>query len=189
MRWSIVAALVLVTACAKSEVGADSVAAGVKDTSQPLDLAIDSGMPPATPPVAATPTPPAAAPVVSAPRRDTPVVSTEKGRIVMPRAPRDESGNPEVQRLEARARALVRATGCSSAGDCRAAPVGQRGCGGPRTYFVYCRTATDSAALFRVLAELERAERAYNARSGMASTCEFREAPAVGLEGGRCVAR
>jgi hypothetical protein len=41
-------------------------------------------------------------------------------------------------------------------------------------------------ALFRKLAELEKAERAYNLRSGMMSTCEFRMPPTVKLQGGRC---
>jgi hypothetical protein len=69
---------------------------------------------------------------------------------------------------------------------CRTAPVGWRSCGGPRTYLVYCAASTDTVALFRKLAELEKAERAYNLRSGMMSTCEFRMPPTVKLQGGRC---
>jgi hypothetical protein len=64
--------------------------------------------------------------------------------------------------------------------------VGWRGCGGPRTYLVYCAASTDTTALFRKLTELEQAEQAYNASTGMASTCELREPPAVSLAGRSC---
>jgi len=92
-----------------------------------------------------------------------------------------------IARLEREARALAHAEGCS-AGACRTAPVGSRPCGGPRTYLVYCAATTDSAALFAKLAELARAEQAFNSASGMASTCEFREPPNVTVQGGRCAA-
>jgi hypothetical protein len=88
--------------------------------------------------------------------------------------------------LEREARALARTDGCSTADACRTAPVGWRGCGGPRTYLVYCAATTDTAALFRKLQELEAAERRYNASSGMMSTCEFRTPPGVRLRGRSC---
>ena len=91
-----------------------------------------------------------------------------------------------IARLESEARALAKLTGCSSADQCRTAPVGSRGCGGPRTYIAYCAASTDSAALFRKLDELKAAEDAYNAKEGIASTCEFRMPPAVSFEGGSC---
>jgi hypothetical protein len=91
-----------------------------------------------------------------------------------------------VRRLEAEARALARTDGCASAAQCAVAPVGDRPCGGPRTYVAYCRLTTDSAALFRKLDELARRERAYNEKAGLASTCEFRQPPVPALEGGRC---
>jgi hypothetical protein len=94
-----------------------------------------------------------------------------------------------LRQIEERARALLSATGCTNPEDCRTAPVGSRPCGGPRTYFVYCRTSTDSAGLYRLLDELARAERAFNAKNQMASTCEFREPPTVAVAGGRCVAQ
>jgi hypothetical protein len=93
----------------------------------------------------------------------------------------------QIARLEREARALARADGCS-ANACRTAPVGSRPCGGPREYVVYCAATTDSAALFAKLAELARAEEAFNRAGGMASTCEFREPPNVAVQGGRCVA-
>lgn len=93
---------------------------------------------------------------------------------------------PALVRLEREARALARTDGCTGAGACRTAPVGWRGCGGPRAYVIYCAATTDTVALFAKLAELEQAERAYNASSGMMSTCEFRTPPGVKLDGQRC---
>lgn len=91
-----------------------------------------------------------------------------------------------VARLESDARALAKLTGCTSADQCRTAPVGSRPCGGPRAYFAYCAASTDSVALFRKLDELKTAEDKANAASGMGSTCEFRMPPVVALEGGSC---
>jgi hypothetical protein len=92
-----------------------------------------------------------------------------------------------IARLERDARALVRTTGCDAASSCRTAPVGWRGCGGPRTYLVYCSASTDTVALMRTLEELKRAETAYNERESVVSTCEMRLPPNVTAEGGRCV--
>jgi hypothetical protein len=117
------------------------------------------------------PTPP---PVAAAP---TPV----------PDAGDAQADTGQIARLEREARALAHADGCAG-GACRTAPVGSRPCGGPREYIVYCATTTDSAALFAKLAELARAEEAFNRASGMASTCEYRMPPNVAVQGGRCVA-
>lgn len=111
-------------------------------------------------------------------------VSAGSGRATPPAAEDDTS---RIARLEREARALAHAEGCT-AGECRTAPVGHRPCGGPRTYVVYCAAKTDSAALFARLAELARAEDAYNQRNQMASTCEFREPPSTKIENGSCVA-
>ena len=91
-----------------------------------------------------------------------------------------------VAQLERDARRLATTSGCEDAGGCRIAPVGVKACGGPRDYVAYCVTATDTAALFRKLDELARAERDYNARYGIMSTCDFREAPPVALVGQTC---
>jgi hypothetical protein len=104
-------------------------------------------------------------------------------------APARDTGpddRPRLARLEQEARALAKTEGCTSASACRTVPVGWRGCGGPRTYLMYCAMTTDTVALFRKLKELEEAEKAYNARSGMMSTCEFRMPPATRLEGRSC---
>ena len=89
-------------------------------------------------------------------------------------------------RLEQEARALVQTNGCETATSCRTAPVGWRGCGGPREYVVYCPASTDSVALFRKLDDLKRAEMAYNAKAGMMSTCEMRLPPTESAQGGSC---
>lgn len=89
-------------------------------------------------------------------------------------------------RLEREARALARTDGCTEPAGCRVAPLGSRACGGPRGYVVYCAATTDTASLFAKLAQLRRAEEAYNREQGMMSTCEFREPPGVELSGGSC---
>jgi hypothetical protein len=91
--------------------------------------------------------------------------------------------------LEDQAKAVVKASGCTSATQCRAAPVGSRACGGPRYYLAYCSLTTDSAALFHKLDAVANAERAYNQRYNIASTCEFRMPPTVALSGGSCQAQ
>jgi hypothetical protein len=96
------------------------------------------------------------------------------------------SDTAQLARLEREARALAKTDGCTSASACRTAPVGWRGCGGPRTYIVYCAASTDSVALFRKLSELKAAEQAYNEQSGMMSTCEMRLPPTIVAQGGRC---
>jgi hypothetical protein len=92
----------------------------------------------------------------------------------------------QIVALENQAKALVKTDGCSSAGECRTAPVGSRACGGPRYYLVYCSRTTDSAALFRKLDAVAAAEREFNAKYQIVSTCEFRMPPTVALSGGTC---
>ncbi|HEY6089285.1 MAG TPA: hypothetical protein VD771_05805 [Gemmatimonadaceae bacterium] len=95
----------------------------------------------------------------------------------------------QIVALEDQAKALVKAGGCSSAAQCRTAAVGSRACGGPRYYLVYCSLTTDSAALFQKLGAVAGAEREYNEHYQIASTCEFRMPPTVGLTGGSCQAQ
>ncbi len=91
-----------------------------------------------------------------------------------------------VDSLERVARALARTTGCSTADDCRTAPLGVAACGGPRDFVVYCARSTDTVALFRALEALARAERASNEQGGMMGTCQVRMPPVPGLVAGRC---
>lgn len=105
--------------------------------------------------------------------------------VAVPTARVDDT--TRIARLERDARAFVRATGCDAAASCRTAPVGWRGCGGPRAYVVYCPATTDTVALMRTLEELKRAEMAYNERESVVSTCEMRLPPSVTVQGGSCV--
>jgi hypothetical protein len=119
-----------------------------------------------------------------APPRGVPDSSDSSGnRVATPPVVSDPAG---LARLEREARALAKVDGCNASESCRTAPVGWRGCGGPRTYLVYCAATTDTVALFRKLDELKEAEIAYNAKSGMMSTCEMRMPPVVTASGGRC---
>jgi hypothetical protein len=95
----------------------------------------------------------------------------------------------QIVALEDQAKALVKAGGCSSASQCRTAAVGSRACGGPRYYLIYCLQTTDSAALYRKLDAVAAAEREYNTRYKLVSTCEFRMPPQVALSGGTCQAQ
>ncbi len=98
----------------------------------------------------------------------------------------DTATDPAVRRLEREAIALARTGGCSSAEQCRSAPVGSRGCGGPRFYLPYCPLTTDTAALLAKLAEVEQAERDYNQRNNIASTCEMRLPGDLEVAAGAC---
>ena len=91
-------------------------------------------------------------------------------------------------RLEREARALASTTGCAAATRVARHLSVRAGCGGPRSYVVYCPASTDTVALLRKLEELKRAEIEYNEREGVVSTCEMRLPPGVTVQGGSCVA-
>ncbi|MDQ3674118.1 MAG: hypothetical protein M3365_07070 [Gemmatimonadota bacterium] len=118
---------------------------------------------------------------------ETPAVRTPGDQPVA--TPGDQKSDwDKILQLEEEAKAIVRTNGCTTAGQCRTAPVGSRACGGPRYYLVYCSGSTDSVALFRKLDEVAAAERAYNVRHQIGSTCEFRMPPTVGVVAGACQA-
>lgn len=94
----------------------------------------------------------------------------------------------QIVALEDQAKALAKTDGCSSADQCRKAAVGSKACGGPRYYLVYCSRTTDSAALFSKLDAIAAAEKEFNTRYQILSTCEFRLPPTVGLVAGSCQA-
>jgi len=94
-----------------------------------------------------------------------------------------------IERLEQQAKGMAKTTGCTSSDQCRSAPVGSKGCGGPRYYIPWCAKSTDSVALYAKLAEVVKAEQAYNKRYQIISTCEFRVAPKVEVAAGACMAK
>lgn len=93
----------------------------------------------------------------------------------------------DLVRIEAQAKGLARTRGCKTSDQCRNAPVGVKACGGPRYYLKYCAATTDSAALFRKLAELAKAERAYNKKYNVMSTCIAIVPSPPKLQGGTCM--
>ena len=95
----------------------------------------------------------------------------------------------QIVALEDQAKAIVKERGCSSASQCRTAAVGSRACGGPRYYLVYCSLTTDTAALRQKLDAVATAEREFNTRYQLGSTCEFRMPPQTGLIAGTCQAQ
>jgi hypothetical protein len=91
-----------------------------------------------------------------------------------------------VTRLEERVKSLAHTAGCARSGECRAAPVGHKACGGPRYFIAYCPLSTDSAALFRTIEELDRVEAAYQRKYKIGSTCDYVMPPQVESAGGQC---
>lgn len=94
----------------------------------------------------------------------------------------------DVARLERQLRQLAKADGCESAGQCKTVPVGERACGGPREYVMYCPLTTDEPALLAVVDSLKQAEMRHNQATGAISTCEYRMPPRAEIDAGRCVA-
>lgn len=86
--------------------------------------------------------------------------------------------------LMAQVRALAKTTGCATAGDCRALPVGRKACGGPRAYVVYCPASTDESALRAKIGELDRAD--MEANRGAVSDCMLVTEPNITVSGGQC---
>jgi len=91
-----------------------------------------------------------------------------------------------VAKLEAEARALAKTEGCTSSGQCKAAPMGSKPCGGPREYIVFCPLTTNELALTRKLDELRVAEERYNRENGLMSDCAMVTEPRVEAVDGVC---
>lgn len=146
-----------------------------------------------------TPVPPAVVPPASKTTGGT--FGPKDGLHIDPARPPRDSSRPRppmlntqkpptqsVASLESAARALASTSGCERSAQCRTAPLGAKGCGGPRAYLVYCPLTTDTAALLRTLRELERVEQEFNRKNQIVSTCEFMTPPAVRVVAGRCAA-
>ncbi|MDQ6887249.1 MAG: hypothetical protein M3068_08140 [Gemmatimonadota bacterium] len=113
--------------------------------------------------------------------------SQQTGSSESPRAVTTaNSDSSALARLYDEVRTLAHSEGCSAAAECRVAPVGAKGCGGPKYYIAYCARTTDSAALFRKLGELETAEKAYNRAHNVISDCSMLVAPQPRMTAGRC---
>lgn len=91
-----------------------------------------------------------------------------------------------IDQMKVDAKAIAKTGGCATAAQCAAIGLGERPCGGPSEYIVYCPLTTDTAALRRKVADVARAEREFNQKYGLASTCEFRMPPRLESSGGTC---
>lgn len=97
-----------------------------------------------------------------------------------------ESDWAAIVALENEAKEIAKTSGCGTVSECRTAPVGRRACGGPRYYIPYCALTTDSVALFRKLDQVAEAEREFNRKYQVGSTCEYRMPAPLTVSGGEC---
>ncbi|AHG92014.1 hypothetical protein J421_4477 [Gemmatirosa kalamazoonensis] len=194
-----------VAGCSTTRSGADSSAAAPDSAvATPPATAAPAPVPPAaaTPDTAARDTAPHAPQTQVPAGRPAPSDSPSRPRLT-PRPPRpvphrmppqDASAQPgnqasdqaAIDRLMREAKALAHVTGCTAADQCTVLPLGAKACGGPADYVVYCPRSTDVAALKAKAAELERAQKAFNAKYEIMSTCELRQPPRPSLVGGSC---
>lgn len=167
---SALAAVIVGGACTRtpSNTGTAGEAAPATRSPAPASPTTQPGVPvpdsrtPQPAPDSAPPGPPSTTPAHPV---GTPTSDTQGGHR--------SADSARVAQLEHDAVALAKTTGCSSDDQCRNAPVGIKACGGPRYYLKYCAATTDSIALFRALARLDTAERAYNAKYHIVSTCQM----------------
>lgn len=89
--------------------------------------------------------------------------------------------------LPAQMRALVGSAACSDSAQCKTVPLGARACGGPEGYLAYSTVVTQTAPLQALAERLAQQQRAANANSGMASTCQFIADPGAQCRAGACV--
>jgi hypothetical protein len=93
------------------------------------------------------------------------------------------------EQLAREARALANTSGCEKVEECEVAGFGHKSCGGPREYIAYCAKTTDVKALQSKLAELEKAEQAWQTEAGIVSNCSLTRRPPPRLEEGMCRTR
>jgi hypothetical protein len=165
-------AALLLAACAP---GAGDAGAARGDSALPADSAVAAPRQPAAP----------------APEGASDAVPADSVDRSLPPPPRyadtaGGQGRGDLARLERELRALARVTGCDAASQCRSVAVGEKACGGPRAYLVYCPRSTDERALLAKAEELRRAERAWNQANQIVSTCEMLLEPRLELAGGQC---
>lgn len=91
-----------------------------------------------------------------------------------------------VARLQQQIEAAIGDAACSSSAQCRTLPIGARACGGPERYLAWSTQRSDAAQLDKLAQALKAQREAENARSGMASTCQFLMDPGAQCVAGRC---
>ena len=89
--------------------------------------------------------------------------------------------------LKASARALIKTTGCTKASQCKQQPMGNRPCGGPSEFLVYCAATTDEKKLKQKAQLVTDAEKSFNSKSQLMGTCDVLAAPKLKLESSECL--
>ena len=74
----------------------------------------------------------------------------DRGVQAVPGAPAGNALLADARRERRRLRDLASDSGCETLSQCKTVPVGERACGGPREYVVYCAVSTDEDALLAV---------------------------------------
>jgi hypothetical protein len=100
-----------------------------------------------------------------------------------------EALKQKADKLAKEAQALAKPDGCKKVEECEVAGFGHKACGGPREYIAYCSRTTDVKALQSKLAELEKAEQAWQQEAHIMSTCSLTRRPLPQLVDGACRTR
>jgi hypothetical protein len=100
-----------------------------------------------------------------------------------------EALKQQAEKLAQQAQKLARPEGCQKVEECQVAGFGHKACGGPREYIAYCSRTTDVKALQGKLAELEKAEQAWQQEAHIMSTCSLTRRPLPKLVDGACRAK
>jgi hypothetical protein len=100
-----------------------------------------------------------------------------------------EALKQQAEKLAAEAKALANPSGCEKVEECEVAGFGHKACGGPREYIAYCAKTTDVKALQSKLAELEKAEKTWQAETGEMSNCGLTRRPPPRFVDGQCRTR
>jgi hypothetical protein len=95
----------------------------------------------------------------------------------------------QAEKLATEAKAQANPSGCEKVEQCEVAGFGHKSCGGPREYIAYCSKTTDVKALQSKLAELEKAEKTWQAETGEMSNCGLTRRPLPRFVDGQCLAR
>lgn len=104
-------------------------------------------------------------------------------------APAETTSAEDLQNTRAEIDRLIGQARASTLSQCALVALGDRPCGGPRTYLAYSLAETDSAQLAEFVDLYTRLDRERNVEVGLVSSCEVLARPTVVLEGGRCVTR
>ncbi|KFE72162.1 hypothetical protein [Hyalangium minutum] len=95
----------------------------------------------------------------------------------------------QAEKLASEAKALAKPDGCAQVEECEVAGFGHKACGGPREFIAYCAKTTDVKALQSKLAELEKAEQAWQKATGEMSNCGLQRRPPPRFVDGQCRTR